>query len=240
MIVVGNAFTISAPVDQVFEALLDARRVAGCLPGGRSLVTEPGAAATEADAHLRLIFGRRTVTYQGTLEITGHDRDAGAVTYRGAGRETRGDGSISAIIDVRIRASGRSTLVSVQGEAQLTGRGAGLSRATGEAVAHTALRRFASLFAALMGESDSPPEGADTGGDIAEITELVAQMHATPAAGPHRRTRSDEPRAEVRETLAVGDAAGHDHVVSRRFVPWLPAAILSGVAVLWLWRRRSH
>ena len=89
-----QSFEVRAPVERVWETLIDIERVAPCLPGAE--ITEAG-----DDGVYRGTFSMRlgptTAAYRGRLNLEEVDDEACRVVMRASGQDKRGQGSAKAI-----------------------------------------------------------------------------------------------------------------------------------------------
>ncbi len=98
-----QSFKVEAPLDQVWEALIDVERVAPCLPGAE--VTEAGEDGTYR-GNFTVKLGPTTAAYRGELKMESVDEASRRVTMRASGQDKRGQGSAKATI-VSAHARGR-------------------------------------------------------------------------------------------------------------------------------------
>jgi uncharacterized protein len=88
-----QSFEVDAPLERVWEVLIDVERVAPCLPGAE--VTEVG-----PDGVYRGTFtgklGPTTAAYRGELKIDSLDEAAHKATMRASGTDKRGQGGAKA------------------------------------------------------------------------------------------------------------------------------------------------
>jgi carbon monoxide dehydrogenase subunit G len=169
-----QSFEVRAPVERVWETLVDIERVAPCLPGAE--ITEAGEDGTyHGTFSVRL--GPTTAAYRGELNMEELDEDARRVVMRASGQDKRGQGSAKATIVSTMRAEGDVTTVDVKTDFTITGRLARFGRGGMiEDISNRLLREFADC---LQAKIEAPP--------AAEPTVLDAVLAATPegaAAAP--------------------------------------------------------
>jgi carbon monoxide dehydrogenase subunit G len=86
--IVEDAFSVAAPMEDVFDALQDVRTMLPCLDARVTEVVDGHTARGE----LTVPMGDDTMVFAGTLRVGEADREAGAITYEvsghGAGRAT--------------------------------------------------------------------------------------------------------------------------------------------------------
>src|SRR3954467_614934 len=114
-----QSFTVAAPIEQVWEALVDVERIAPCLPGADITgVDESG--AYEGTFSIKL--GPTTAAYRGSLKMESVDEAARTATMSAKGTDKRGQGGASATIVSTMREEGDETRVDVLTDFHITGR----------------------------------------------------------------------------------------------------------------------
>src|ERR1700748_3791582 len=88
-----QSFEVSAPVEQVWRALIDIERVAPCLPGGSITGGNEDASYNGA---FTIKIGPTTASYTGKLEMKEVDETAHAATMLANGSDRRGQGGAHA------------------------------------------------------------------------------------------------------------------------------------------------
>jgi uncharacterized protein len=163
-----QSFAVRAPVERVWETLVDIERVAPCLPGAE--ITEAGEDGTYRGS-FSVRLGPTTAAYRGDLNMEELDEDARRVVMRASGQDKRGQGSAKATIVSTMRAEGDVTTVDVETDFTITGRLARFGRGGMiEDISNRLLREFADC---LQAKIEAPP--------AAEPSVLDAVLAATPA-----------------------------------------------------------
>ena len=178
-----QSFEVRAPVERVWETLVDIERVAPCLPGAE--ITEAGEDGTYRGT-FSVRLGPTTAAYRGELNMEELDEDARRVVMRASGQDKRGQGSAKATIVSTMRAEGDVTTVDVETDFTITGRLARFGRGGMiEDISNRLLREFADC---LQAKIEAPP--------AAEPSVLDAVLAATPegaAAAPPATGGSQAP-----------------------------------------------
>ncbi|HEX2312359.1 MAG TPA: SRPBCC family protein, partial [Thermomonospora sp.] len=144
-----HEFTVPAPVDQAWSALLDAERVARAMPGATL-------DSTDGDTHtgrLRVRLGAMTITYRGTARLAGADKPARTLTVEAEGKEARGSGTASAVIRLRLTETDDGTHVAVHITLDVTGRPAQFGRP----ILAEAAAKLITRFTKSLTETLEPP-----------------------------------------------------------------------------------
>jgi uncharacterized protein len=114
-----QSFEVRAPLERVWETLIDIERVAPCLPGAE--VTEAGDDGTYRGT-FSLRLGPTTAAYRGELNLAEVDDQACRVVMRASGQDKRGQGSAKATIVSTMHEEDDLTRVDVETDFTITGR----------------------------------------------------------------------------------------------------------------------
>jgi uncharacterized protein len=162
-----NTFSVTAPIDEVFDALLDVERIAPCMPGAQVLER------TSDDAYkvgIKVKVGPVTMNYRGNVEIV--DRDPGTHTAKMTvkAQETRGQGTATAQVGMRLAQDDGTTQGTMSSEVRLSGKAAAMGRGIIQDVSARLVDEFAQNLATMLSEGESskqdetgPAEPADNG-----------------------------------------------------------------------------
>jgi carbon monoxide dehydrogenase subunit G len=153
----SSAFRIRRPAAEVFDALLDAGKVAACLPGSR-LIGEV-ADGTYA-GQIELTIGPIDAVYAGTVRLDAADRDTGTVTLSASGRERAGQGSADAHVAVRVEPDGASARVLITADLMIRGTVAQYAPGTIGEVSQRLVEQFAGNVERLLASQAGPSVGA--------------------------------------------------------------------------------
>jgi uncharacterized protein len=114
-----HSFEVRAPLERVWEALIDVERVAPCLPGAE--ITEAGGDGSYR-GNFTVKLGPTAASYRGELAIEEVDEQAHRAVMRANGSDKRGQGSAKATIVNVMRQEGELTKVEVETDFTITGR----------------------------------------------------------------------------------------------------------------------
>jgi uncharacterized protein len=150
-----QSFDVRAPVERVWETLVDIERVAPCLPGAE--VTEAGEGGTYRGT-FSVRLGPTTAAYRGELNMEELDEAARRVVMRASGQDKRGQGSAKATIVSTMREEGEVTHVDVETDFTITGRLARFGRGGMiQDISNRLLKEFAEC---LQQRIEAPPAAA--------------------------------------------------------------------------------
>jgi len=178
-----QSFEVRAPVERVWETLIDIERVAPCLPGAE--ISEAGDGRTYRGS-FSVRLGPTTAAYRGGLQLEDVDKASRRVVMRASGQDKRGQGSAKASIVSTMHEEGDTTRVDVETDFTITGRLARFGRGGMiQDISNRLLREFADC---LQQKIEAPP--------AAEPNAVDAVLAATPegaAAAPPALGGTDAP-----------------------------------------------
>jgi carbon monoxide dehydrogenase subunit G len=192
-----QSFEVDAPLERVWQTLIDVESVAPCLPG--AAVTGRNDDGSY-NGTFTVKIGPTTASYTGRLEMENVDESAHTATMQAQGTDKRGQGGAKATINSRLApANGRGTRVEVVTDYHITGRLARFGRGGMiEDISERLLREFAKrLQSSLASQQET----------------VVSQAPETVA--PEPVSVAPEPEAAAPEPAApeVPDEPGRDHTV---------------------------
>src|SRR3954454_11902210 len=172
-----QSFEVKAPIDQVWDVLIDLERVAPCLPG---------AAITERDEQgtyhgtFQVKLGPTTAAYRGQIKIENADEATHTATLKASGSDKRGQGGANATIVNKLVETDDGTRVEAVTDFTITGRLARFGRGGMiEDISNRLMREFAQcLQAGLTGD------GGGATADTATADQPTPTADPTPAAEP--------------------------------------------------------
>jgi uncharacterized protein len=153
-----HSFQVAAPLDRVWDALIDVERVAPCLPGAE--ITEAGEDGTYRGT-FSVRLGPTTAAYRGELAMEEVDAAAHRAVMRASGQDKRGQGSAKATIVSTMREETGTTTVDVETDFTITGRLARFGRGGMiEDVSNRLLRDFSDCLQKTIEVSEAAPDAA--------------------------------------------------------------------------------
>jgi carbon monoxide dehydrogenase subunit G len=244
-----NTFEVDAPIDQVYDALLDVERVAPCVPGAQVLDRKSDDAYEVA---IKVKVGPMSMLYKGTVEIVDRQPEQHTAQMRARARESRGQGNADAQVQMALTSENGRTRGTIDTDVKLSGKAAAMGGGVIKEVSGKLVDQFAKNLAEMLGEgspSTQPtPEAAASAGPATPTAPAPtssgpkpdAPAQPTPAAaaaaGPATPSVA-QPPAEA-EALDVGSLVG-PMVVARLRDPKVLGGLGLLIAILLLLRRRS-
>lgn len=193
---IDNEFEVQAPVDRVWEYLLDVEKVAPCVPGGELTET--------VDDHtwkgkVNVKMGPVSLSFTGTVIIEERDDANHSVVLKAEGREQRGKGAASARSTSTLAASGTGTKVSIGTDLTITGTVAQYGRGMVGDISQRLTREFAECLQRNIGAAQAPPP--DTAAEATPVDR--GSPGETPTAGSSSNV-APAPRARPVKGIHLG------------------------------------
>jgi uncharacterized protein len=177
-----QAYEVQAPIERVWEALIDLERVAPCLPG--ATITQRDDDGTY-HGEFKVKLGPTTAAYRGTVKIEEADAASHTATMRAKGTDKRGQGGANATIVNKLTSEGATTRVEAVTDFTITGRLARFGRGGMiEDVSNRLMRDFAACLQSRIVAAEPAPSGEaiTTGEEAPETAAGADQAPAPPAA----------------------------------------------------------
>jgi uncharacterized protein len=173
-----QSFTVTAPVEQVWAALVDVERVAPCLPGAEITGQSPDGGY---EGTFTVKLGPATAAYRGSLKMESLDEAARTATMSAKGTDKRGQGGATASIVSTMRQDGDATHVEVVTDFTITGRLARFGRGGMiEDISKRLMRDFAQCLESTLGGEPAPAAAAPA--ESAPIPPAAASEETAPTA----------------------------------------------------------
>ena len=215
-----NSFDVDAPIEQVWQAVLDVERVAPTVPGAQVLER------TGDDAYkvaIKVKVGPMSMTYRGEVEITERDEAAHRAVMKARAKESRGQGTADADVTMQLDGSEGHTSATVVTDVKLSGKVATMGAGVLQDVSGRLVGEFAKNLAAMLEGSPAEP------GPAAEARPEAGTEPPPPPPPP--------PPADALDLGSLGGAVVADRVKQH---PQVLAGILFALIVLLLLGRRRR
>ncbi|MGH3440313.1 MAG: SRPBCC family protein [Sciscionella sp.] len=225
-----HQFSVPAPLDVVWQAVIDPERVAPCMPG--ATLTEVNGAEFAGTVKVKL--GPVSLLYKGTGEFLERDEAAHRVVIKASGKDSRGNGTAAATVTVTLTANGDQTDGAASSDVNVTGRPAQFGRGMISEVGGKILNAFVACLADKLGTEepapDAPPSAPHTPQEAPTAPPADAESRPRPrAVAPV----PDRPEAEPIDLAAFAGGS-----VLKRLAP-VAAVLAALIAFIVLRRRRT-
>ena len=194
-----QTFKVEAPIEKVWEALIDVERVAPCLPGAE--ITESDESGVYK-GNFTVKLGPTTAAYRGELHMESVDEAARTVTMRASGQDKRGQGGAKATIVSVMREDGGATAVDTTTDFTITGR---LARFGRGGMIKDISNKLLKDFSACLAENIEAPAEAAPAADDPRPPPRAASPPRTPARRGRRSGR--RPRRPLRAPMRPSQPA---------------------------------
>jgi carbon monoxide dehydrogenase subunit G len=245
-----HEFTVAAPIDTVWQALLDPERVAPCFPGAK--ITS--ASGDEFAGIVKVRLGPISLQYRGSGRFTGTDEAAHRTVIEASGSASGGQGTAAAKVQATLVGNGQGTKVSVITDLTITGKPAQFGRGLIEDVGKKIIGQFADCLSKSLGSADQPAPTAASPPPSAPSPPLPAPPSPAPSTPPSStQPSSTQPSSTqpatvqpapprlvpppVTDEIDLLDAAGG--AVAKRAIPAVAALLVLTLVFRWLRRRRK-
>src|SRR3954464_4886662 len=190
-----NTFEVDAPVDRVYETMLDVERVAPNVPGAEVLA-QTGDNVSKVG--IKVKRGPMTMNYRGDVEIVERDDAAHRAKMKIKAREARGQGTADAEATMTLDGDEQHAKAPLSTDGRLSGRAAAMSRGIVQDVSAKLVQTFADNLAQMLTEPtpetdataapppEAPPPPPPPAGDGAPPPEPAAAKPAPPPPPPPR------------------------------------------------------
>jgi carbon monoxide dehydrogenase subunit G len=178
-----QSFEVQAPIDAVWEALIDLERVAPCLPG--ATITGHDEDGTY-HGEFKVKLGPTTASYRGTVKIEEADEATHRATMKAKGTDKRGQGGANAtIVNTLSSDGGGTTRVEAVTDFTITGRLARFGRGGMiEDISNRLMRDFSSCLQSRIATEPAPSGEEVATGEAAPEAVAAAAPDPPPAAAP--------------------------------------------------------
>jgi uncharacterized protein len=154
-----NEFTVPVSTDEVWEFLLDPRRVAPCMPGAE--LTEV-LNDRQYKGKVNIKMGPVSLSFNGDVDITERDDAAKRMVMKAKGSELKGKGQANATVISSLERNGAGTRMRIVQDIDLSGPLAQYGRGMIQDVSGSLMDEFADRIQADLtrGKNGAPAVGA--------------------------------------------------------------------------------
>jgi uncharacterized protein len=160
---IANEFTVSAPIEQAWDVLVDLEQVIPLMPGAQLT----GHDGDDVLGKVKVKVGPVTSEFSGKVHFVERDGEARKAVIDAKGKEARGTGNAAATVTATLHEAGAQTRVVVDTDLKIVGKLAQFGSGMLQQVSEKLLGEFVeSLEAKLAGEqpgaasADVSPNGA--------------------------------------------------------------------------------
>ncbi len=186
-----SSFSVVAPIDAVWQTLMDFERVAGCVPGAQILNK------LSNDAYqvgLQVKMGPVTMQYKGQMTVLERDADAHRAVFEGKAQETRGQGTAQGSATLTLVEVDGATQGTVSADISLSGKVAAMGKGVIGNVTDQMMTLFATNLQSMVAapaaskapaaSATAAPGESRTPAPSAQTIQTTQTTQTAPAAGP--------------------------------------------------------
>lgn len=188
---IREKFEVAAPIESVWNFVMNPELVAPCLPGA---VLDEVVDERNFLGGVKIKIGAITTQYKGKVELTRVDEAARVVEMSAEGRETSGGLAKALITSSLVPTAGGGTEVTVEATADLTGKVMQVGSRMIEGVSRQLFQQFAKrLRNKLEGDGVAAAAPPAAGDGPAGVVAATGDRPAPPAAEPQQEALSIVP-----------------------------------------------
>jgi carbon monoxide dehydrogenase subunit G len=146
---IDSTFSVVAPIDNVWDTLMDFQRVAGCVPGAQILNK------LSDDAYqigMKVKLGPVSMQYKGQMTVLERNVEEHRAVFQGRAQETRGQGTAEASVTLSLVEAEGSTHGTVSADLALSGKAAAMGKSVIGGVTEQMMGLFAANLQTLLAE----------------------------------------------------------------------------------------
>src|SRR5687767_8963879 len=200
---IAERFEVQAPVERVWQYLIDPESVVQCLPGAELLESQDDRTFV---GQIKVKVGPMSMSYKGKGSFTEINEETHTVRMVGDAREVGGSGSTKVTMVSTVTAlDGGGSAVSVDADVNLVGRIVQFGRGMIEEVSRQMFRQFATCVKSRLEVEEPPhPESSSTESEPTASADPGATVGAGDASTPKPATRSAVPETKPISATSVG------------------------------------
>lgn len=146
---IDSVFSVVAPIDKVWDTLMDFQRVAGCVPGTQ-ILNRLSDDAYQVGMTVKL--GPVSMQYKGQMTVLERNVEEHRAVFQGRAQETRGQGTAEATVTLRLAEAQGSTHGTVNADLALSGKAAAMGKSVIGGVTQQMMALFAANLQRLLAE----------------------------------------------------------------------------------------
>jgi uncharacterized protein len=155
---IENSFEVAAPIDHVWNYLLDVEKIVPCMPGAELTETID---ETNWKGKVTVKLGPVSLSFAGKVALEEQDENAHRAVMKAQAMEQRGKGAASATITSTLEPDGDSTKVHIVQDLKVSGQAAQLSRGMMQDVSNKLTKEFAECLQANMAAAEIAEAGSE-------------------------------------------------------------------------------
>jgi uncharacterized protein len=172
---IANEFTVSAPIEQAWDVLIDLEQVIPLMPGAQMT----GHDGDDVLGKVKVKVGPVTSEFSGKVHFVERDREQRRAVIDAKGKEARGTGNAAATVTAVLHDAGEQTRVTVDTDLKIVGKLAQFGSGMLQQVSEKLLGQFVESLEAKLATAHEPVNDVPVQGNPTAET-----PRAVPAAAP--------------------------------------------------------
>jgi carbon monoxide dehydrogenase subunit G len=169
---IANEFTVSAPIEEAWDVLIDLEQVIPLMPGAQMT----GHDGDDVLGKVKVKVGPVTSEFSGKVHFVERDRDQRRAVIDAKGKEARGTGNAAATVTATLHDAGDRTRVTVDTDLKIVGKLAQFGSGMLQQVSEKLLGQFVESLEAKLASAHGPVNNA--------AVQDVSNADTPPAAEP--------------------------------------------------------
>ncbi|MEZ3160525.1 SRPBCC family protein [Microbacterium sp. BWT-B31] len=158
-----SSFTVDAPIEEVWTALMDVERIATAVPGAELTAK---LSDTSYQGVVKVKVGPLTMQYRGQIDLVSRDDATHTAVFRGKAQEKAGQGTAEGTATLTLTQDGDATTGAVQGSVALSGKAAAMGKGIIDKVAQQIMAIFAANLQSMLSGAGEATAGESDGGAV--------------------------------------------------------------------------
>lgn len=172
---IANEFTVSAPIEDAWDVLVDLEQVIPLMPGAQMT----GHEGDDVLGKVKVKVGPVTSEFNGKVHFIERDREQRRAVIDAKGKEARGTGNAAATVTAVLHEAGDRTRVTVETDLKIVGKLAQFGSGMLQQVSEKLLGQFVESLEAKLADANTPVNVVGAPAD--SQTEAVSTVPPTPA-----------------------------------------------------------
>jgi len=153
---IANEFTVSAPIEEAWDVLIDLEQVIPLMPGAQMT----GHDGDDVLGKVKVKVGPVTSEFSGKVHFVERDRDQRRAVIDAKGKEARGTGNAAATVTATLHDAGDRTRVTVDTDLKIVGKLAQFGSGMLQQVSEKLLGQFVESLEAKLASAHGPVNNA--------------------------------------------------------------------------------
>src|SRR5258707_14669113 len=153
---IANEFTVSAPIEEAWDVLIDLEQVIPLMPGAQMT----GHDGDDVLGKVKIKVGPVASEFNGKVHFVERDRDQRRAVIDAKGKESRGTGNAAATVTAVLYEDGDRTRVTVDTDLKIVGKLAQFGSGMLQQVSAKPLGQFVESLEATLATENNPEDAA--------------------------------------------------------------------------------